>query len=421
MANIYDCALVYTPQLWVEKFHRHCTNTGQLKIRSFIYDSTVLFSDEYDVAIISDTWPALSRALVERIKSRGARVIGMCEAVEASREFLSSIGVDGIIDSSLDSKRICEDIITLLDSLSKQAPNENNETNVDLQILNESLNIQEDDGYFGAYSNVSSVIGTGGSGSSEIAIVLATRLIDSMLIDVDFEHPSLAPRTNLEIEPHIIDAIETAQNNKENFLDVVKRTGKFSAIVGLTHASLASDIRDYEISALLEESKKHFSNVILDCGNISPYSSFFYLYETLLQETNSYVIVGDCTPNGIIRILEALVVVADFINSNDNNSQAPQIEIIINRAPKDKQLAEQICKEIEFCAMPCNVSFIHENKEIQEMSWRGELNHASKWLSSFDDIAARIVQSTKDRKSRNRNLEQNDHEAKIDERVGESI
>lgn len=419
MANIYDCALVYTPQLWVEKFHRHCTNTGQLKIRSFIYDSTVLFSDEYDVAIISDTWPALSRALVEKIKARGSRVIGMCEAVEASREYLSSIGVDGIVNSSLEPKQICDEIIALLDSLSHQSPTSNKETALDLNLLDQSLKVQEDDGYFGAYSNVTTVIGTGGSGSSEMSLVLATRLIDSLLIDVDFEHPSLAPRTNLEIEPHIIDAIETAQNNKENFLDVIKRTGKFSAVVGLTHASLASDIRDYEMTALLDESKKHFSNVVLDCGNISQYSSFYYLYETLLQETNTYVIVGDCTPNGIIRILEALVVVAEFVSNVENDIEAPQIEIIVNRAPKDKQLAEQIAKEIEFCAMPCNISFISDNKEIKEMSWRGELNYASKWLSTFDDIASRTVQFAKDRKRQNRFYEQNDEEAT--ELIGESI
>lgn len=422
MANIYDCALVYTPQLWVEKFHRHCTNTGQLKIRSFIYDSTVLFSDEYDVAIISDTWPALSRALVEKIKARGARVIGMCDAVEASREYLSSIGVDGIINSSLDSKIICDEIIKLLDSLSHEPSKKSDIGEDSLELLDQSLNEEEDDGFFGAYSNVTSVIGTGGSGASEMASVIATRLVDSVLIDVDFEHPSLAPRASLDIEPHIIDAIETAQNNKENFLDVVKRTGKFSAIVGLTHASLASDIRDYEMTSLLDESKKHFSNVILDCGNISPYSSFYYLYESLLQQTNTFVIVGDCTPHGVIRILETLVVVAEFVNNVENDIHTPQIEIIVNRAPKDKQLAQQITKEIEFCAMPCNITFIGDNKEINELSWRGDLNYSSKWLSAFDELSARTVQSVKDRKQRNYvNLRDVDAEDESEESIKESL
>ena len=131
------------------------------------------------------------------------------------------------------------------------------------------------------------------------------------------------------------------------------------------------------------------------------------------------MIVGDCTPNGIIRILEALVVVAEFVSNVENDIEAPQIEIIVNRAPKDKQLAEQIAKEIEFCAMPCNISFISDNKEIKEMSWRGELNYASKWLSTFDDIASRTVQFAKDRKRQNRFYEQNDEEAT--ELIGESI
>lgn len=286
----------------------------------------------------------------------------------------------------------------------------------------QSLNEEEDDGFFGAYSNVTSVIGTGGSGASEIASVIATRLVDSVLIDVDFEHPSLAPRASLDIEPHIIDAIETAQNNKENFLDVVKRTGKFSAIVGLTHASLASDIRDYEMTSLLDESKKHFSNVILDCGNISPYSSFYYLYESLLQQTNTFVIVGDCTPHGVIRILETLVVVAEFVNNVENDIHTPQIEIIVNRAPKDKQLAQQITKEIEFCAMPCNITFIGDNKEINELSWRGDLNYSSKWLSAFDELSARTVQSVKDRKQRNYvNLRDVDAEDESEELIKESL
>ena len=391
MPNIYDCALVYSPHLWVEKFHRHCTNTGQLKIRSFIYDSTVLFSDEYDVVIVSDSWPALSRALVEKIQKRNAKVIGLCEANDDSREFLSSVGVDGIIDSTNDAKSICDEIIKLLDTLKvSEKVLIDNESYRDILVDGPTDNCSSR-----KCSNISTVIGTGGTGCTELGIVLASRLIDSLMIDMDFEHPSLAPRTNLDIEPHIIDAIETAQNNKENFLACIKQTNKFSAIVGLTHASLATDIRDYEMQVLLDEARVHFSNIILDCGSISQHSSFYYLYETIFSESNSFIIIGDCSPHGIIRILETLVIVVDFINTKDTDNSNNIIEIIINKTIQDKNLQRQIEDEIKFCSNKVNITFIAENQEIHKSVWLGNINYPKKWLNSFNDILYRLNEVSK--------------------------
>lgn len=419
MANVYDCALVYTPQIWVEKFHRHCTNTGQLRIRSFIYDSTVLFSDSYDVAIVSDTWPALSRSLVEKIKNRGSKVIGVCDGNEAAREYLSSIGVDGVVDSKLEVKILCDEIVTLLDTLSRETvTKEKISDEIDLTLLDESIEKKQDEISPGLFSNVTTVIGTGGSGSTEISIILASRLIDSLLIDFDFEHPSLAPRANLNIEPHIIDAIESAQNLKENFLDNVNRVSKFSAIVGLTHASLATDIRDYEIKSLIDESKVHFTNVILDCGAISQYTSFINLYESIMYETTTFIIVGDCSPHGIIRILETLVIIADFINRKDDNLLKSNIEIVVNKSTSDTRLIQQIQEEIEFCGVDCNITFVQHNKEINEMAWLGTQIYPKKWLKSFDALLQRIndtFKGNRDLSIQNKNAEYIENEKLVSE------
>ena len=72
--------------------------------------------------------------------------------------------------------------------------------------------------------------------------------------------------------------------------------------------------------------------------------------------------------------------------------------------------------------MPCNITFIGDNKEINELSWRGDLNYSSKWLSAFDELSARTVQSVKDRKQRNYvNLRDVDAEDESEELIKESL
>ena len=366
MTNVYDCALIYTPQIWVEKFHRHCTNSGQLRIKSFIYDSTALFSDTYDVAIVSDAWPALNRSMVERIHSRGSRVIGVSDGSNDANEFLSSIGVDAILDSKKDAKLICEEAILLLDTLNIQK-----ESYIDLT----------------AEEHIEQAFSLSGS---EMSTAISSRLIDSLLLDLDFEHPSIAPRANLYIEPHILDAIESAQNLKENFVDNINRLTKFSTIAGLTHSSMATDIRDYEITALIDESKSHFTNIILDCGTLQTHSRFDILQLAILKESDSIVIVGSCSPHGIIRVLETLVIATEYIQKCERDLDELNIEIIINNAEADDRLISQIKNEILYCGIDCDITFIQKNKAVWTLAWKGEFNYPKRWIRAFDNLIARI-------------------------------
>lgn len=389
MTNVYDCALIYTPQIWVEKFHRHCTNSGQLRIKSFIYDSTALFSDTYDVAIVSDAWPALNRSMVERIHSRGSRVIGVSDGSNDANEFLSSIGVDAILDSKKDAKLICEEAILLLDTLNIQK-----ESYIDLtaeeHIENLDETIEDNEERTKVQSNVVTVFGTGGTGCTEMSTAISSRLIDSLLLDLDFEHPSIAPRANLYIEPHILDAIESAQNLKENFVDNINRLTKFSTIAGLTHSSMATDIRDYEITALIDESKSHFTNIILDCGTLQTHSRFDILQLAILKESDSIVIVGSCSPHGIIRVLETLVIATEYIQKCERDLDELNIEIIINNAEADDRLISQIKNEILYCGIDCDITFIQKNKAVWTLAWKGEFNYPKRWIRAFDNLIARI-------------------------------
>jgi len=77
MTREAELALVFSPELWVEELHRHCTDHGGARVRQVVLDPDLALEEQFDVLVVSHRWPALSRGFVDALHERVRRVLGV--------------------------------------------------------------------------------------------------------------------------------------------------------------------------------------------------------------------------------------------------------------------------------------------------------------------------------------------------------
>src|SRR3954464_3593359 len=91
-------ALVFSPESWVEDLHRHVSHHGGARIRQIVVEPSVALDEEYDILVVSDRWPALTRGFVRAVHDRGREILGVFDPDEpAGKDHLVELGVDATI------------------------------------------------------------------------------------------------------------------------------------------------------------------------------------------------------------------------------------------------------------------------------------------------------------------------------------
>lgn len=382
MEQVFDIALVYSAHEWIEALHRHCTNTGDLRIRSLVYDPAILHNENVDACVISDTHPSLSSGFIDSLHENNKLAVGVCDDSQNSREYLASIGIDAIFSSKISAQDLANEIRAFLTNVSDEENKKEIHSNI-FDSTTESFDIN-----YRAVSGTSksiSVIGSGGTGATESSVLLSSRLIDCVLVDTDFEHPSIAPRLGLDIEPHILSAIELAQNNPDEFISCLQRTPYSSAIVGVAHSSYARDIKKYEIDSLINSLENLFSYCLFDLGRISDNSQFFDLQGYIVAHSDSVLITCEASPIGILRFFETAALVQTVCL---NSGKEPQVIAVVNKCPKNRAVLSQVRDEIESIDLISDVITLQYASELQEKSWRHEIYQPSSWKKQLNVLLA---------------------------------
>ena len=375
MEKIFEIALVYSPNEWVEALHRHCTNTGTLRIRALVYDSTVLQTEEFDAVVISDSHPALNSGLIHNLHGREKIVVGVCDEESNARSFLAEAGIDAIFNSRQSAESLCREIVDFLEQIRDGRDAQPDDTNILERINQETIK--------GLHktSKTITVIGTGGSGATELSLVLASRLIDSVLVDADFEHPSIAPRTGLFLEPHLISAIEASINEREKIGSTTQRLRSNAAIVGVCHSSYSRDIQNYELEALNSGLYDLYTNIVFDLGRVTEDSNFYARQQFILESSDVILITGEATPVGILRVLELVSML--FSISKETGARFSTL-VAINRCKKDKRSTSEIRNELEDISQVDSVFTFLESSEFHDNSWNCNVSQPKVWKKEMD-------------------------------------
>jgi hypothetical protein len=95
-----ELALVFSPEMWVEELHRHCTDHGGARVRQLVLDPQLALDERFDVLIVSHRWPALTAPFVESLHATGRLVLGVFDRTEpAGEEHLIRLRVDATLES----------------------------------------------------------------------------------------------------------------------------------------------------------------------------------------------------------------------------------------------------------------------------------------------------------------------------------
>src|SRR5262245_52401117 len=183
-------ALVFSPEVWVERLHRHLTDHGGASVRQVVLEPALALEEEYDTLVVSHRWPGLTRGLVAAVHERARCVLGVFDRDEpAGRAHLTGLGVDSVIGSDATVSEFVDALHALTPPRSSAAP--------ERRVTHDAA----------SPARMIVVAGAPGAGASEVALgltaALAARGERVALVDADEVASSSAARLGLAIEPNL--------------------------------------------------------------------------------------------------------------------------------------------------------------------------------------------------------------------------
>ncbi len=342
-------ALVFSPELWVERLHRHLTDHGGARVRQIVLEPTLALEDEYDTLVVSHRWPGLTKPFVDAVHCRTRCVLGVFDPDEvAGREHLAALGVDATIPSDAPVADFVEVIAALMPgSLAEPRDRE--------VIGPDSLR-----------NGPTVVTGPSGAGISEIALgltaAIAARGERPVLVDADEIASSTATRLGLPIEPNLrsaVDAVEYARGDLTAALVAVGRPA-FDVLCGLPSLAAAAQIRPRDVLDVLDALGHLRSPVLVEVSG-APEAE---MARAVVAEAGVLVGVGAANPVGVTRLLA-------WVGAPPANGTP--VHLVLNRAPVDRFQRAELTAEICRTFTPASIAFVPGDRRVERAAWAGEL------------------------------------------------
>jgi hypothetical protein len=339
-------ALVFSPDAWVEQLHRFLADHGGARVRQLVVDPAVLDDEEFDVLVVGDRWPALTPPLVNRLRQRGARVLGVFDPAEpAGKDHLLSVGVAAVVASDAPAGEIVDAISQLAEDLAgPPAP----------RLLQSAL--VSDPAGAGSRPPVL-VVGAPGSGSTEVALALAVQLAaraPAMLFDARSDGAATGIRLGLPLEPNLRTAVdELAFGGAPGECTLTLARSGLRVLSGFPNESVAAQVSAQEVLDVVDALADEVGHlVILADGAV----------RDALAPRASLVAVSAPSPSGVARTTRLLAAIAPGATAR---------VVVVNRAPRDRFRVGEL--RGEFAALPGvgAVCVLPDDRRVATAAWEG--------------------------------------------------
>jgi MinD-like ATPase involved in chromosome partitioning or flagellar assembly len=340
-------ALVFSPDVWVESLHRFLSDHGGARVRQLVVDPAVLDDEDFDVLVVGDRWPSLSVSLVGRLRSRGARVLGVFDPTEpAGKEHLLGVGVDDVVPSDAPPGEICETIARLADELRivRGAP---------------SSGVGSGPGGLVDPSRRQPVLVSGapGSGATEVALGLSVQLAGhgpTLLVDARADGAATRIRLGLPLEPNLRTAVdELAYTGAPLDCALTLARSGLQVISGFPNEAAAGQVTPREVLDVVEALAPQVAHlVVLADGPVRD------------ALTPAATLVAVCSPNplGVARTTRMLGAVPI--------GTEPRI-VVVNRAPGDRFRVAELRRELGALPGVAAVCVLPEDRRVTTAAWEG--------------------------------------------------
>ena len=368
-------ALVFSPEPWVERLHRHCADHGGAHVRHVIIDPRVALEESYDTLVVSHRWTALTPALVKALHDRDRRVLGVFDLAEpAGHEHLQRIGADALVAADAPMDAYFEAIVAL--GAGRAVERNSN---------------REPSGRKRGLGRVFAVCSTSGAGATEIAIELTRSLArrgqSAVLVDVDEAAPSVVARLGLPFEPNLRAAIDASVYGDApvGLARVEDGDSTFAVLGGMPSPASWLQVRSEEALLVMEQLAGQHDVVVADLGRAielaaGPCRDQFATGRAIAELADAIVVVAPTTPVGVVR---AARLGSELRSLADG--RLPHLGI--NRAPKDGFRRAEVATELDRNLEAASLDFIPDDRRVIDAAWSGELVAAGPYTRAVEAIA----------------------------------
>ena len=389
-------AVGYTARPWRSELQRHARDfvTG---VQIQVYrDSRALQAARFDALLLDGSSSLLDAALMAHCAEHQIPVAAVYDPRDdpdgSERIRVESLGVSMVHPSTLDD---------LLVTFSRRGPVESDRTDPGIS----EPTAPEATTWTG---QVIAVGGPGGSGTTEVAIGLATAAAASgrtILVDVDEIRPSVARRLGLTLAPHLVNAVDEVSHLwRSTDLDLLNTriagvlAGPavanpeglpFDVIAGLPSASEWASVPPDRLADLVTVLRKLYATIFLRLGpsleDLTRWIDRFGASRLGAAEADRVVSVADGSPTGVAESIDWLAELRELTDT--------PVDLVVNRAPPGRfrraELAEVLERSVGTAV--ASVNSVRFDKTLSERSWFGDLPTKGTAAKDIGSIARQIV------------------------------
>ncbi|HWB70757.1 MAG TPA: hypothetical protein VG452_00940 [Egibacteraceae bacterium] len=389
-------ALAATPRDWAQRLHRHVADHGGARVRATVLHPQDALAERYDVFVVDDTTSFCTRHLLDELRRRGHRVLGVYDPDDpAGKSDLLELGADDAIDRFASA----EQFLTAIGELAARAGPDSGADDLVGDLAGRSgpdapppvtSPVQ-------AAGRITAVGGPpGGCGATEVAIALAAllgaRSGGCALVDADEVAPSLAQRLGLALYPNLRAAVDALQHRSGSVDDALLAVpgGRFALLAGLSNPRDWQELRPAETLDVVGHLARSHSNVVVNVGHrVEELPGVagpprYGQTRALLGAADAIVGVGLPTPVGVARLLEWIADVRAI-------AAATPIHLVINRTPPGPFKRDEVERELCRSFLPASLSFLPEDPRVGEAAWAGGLVCRGSFAKAAAGVAGLVV------------------------------
>jgi MinD-like ATPase involved in chromosome partitioning or flagellar assembly len=364
-------ALVFSPEPWVERLHRHLTDHGGARVRQVVLDPALALEDDYDALVVSHRWPGLTRPFVDSVHRAGRGVLGVFDPDEpGGQEHLTALEVDAAIPADAP-------IADFVDSIARLAPKRTAASSVSVA----DASALRDDA--SAPRGPIVVTGAGGSGVTEVAlgltVALAARGERAVLVDADESGSCTAARLGLAIEPNLRSAVDAVEYGLGALGTTLHGVGSRAEVLcGFPSAASVAQVRPHDVLDVVGALAASERRVVVEVSGRRGAE----IAAAVIATARTLVAVSIASPVGVVRLLGWLAEIARPVAS---------LHVVLNRAPTDKYRQAELTAEVYRTISPTSLTYIPHDRRVERAAWSGELAGHGPFTSNIAALAQTAV------------------------------
>jgi MinD-like ATPase involved in chromosome partitioning or flagellar assembly len=359
-------ALVFSPEPWVERLHRHLTDHGGARVRQVVLDPALALEDEYDTLVVSHRWPGLTAPFVDAVHRGGRGVLGVFDPDEpGGEEHLVGLAVDGSIAADAP-------IGDFVAAIGRLAPARAVAPSADTGTRRPADDVDVRGGPI-------VVTGSAGTGVTEVALGLAAALAArgdrTVLVDADEAGACIAARLGLPIEPNLRSAVDAVEYGLGALGPTLQPVGsRLEVLCGFPSAASVAQVRARDVLDVLGALAESDRRVVVEVAG----QRGAEIATMVLAGAQTLVAVAAATPVGVVRLLGWIADVARPVSS---------LHVVLNRAPADKYRQAELTAEVYRAVSPASLTYVPHDRRVERAAWSGDVVKHGPFSSSIAALA----------------------------------